>query len=426
MMFVLELLATYSEILTGYYFVSGVSKQIQKKWKEWLFLTAILTSVVFYVNITAAIYSVWLTAFVFISIVFSSFLLEHTPLIDIISTTTFYFILMHLFDFLTMALLGLINGQPSLPAELVENFSFERCIFIIFSKICLISSSCFIRKFIHESFGSVKINIFFSVTGILMIWFLGSQTFDGTNQNLVATWFIFAGFLFSTLFLFNYYIAYKNQIWEQQTAEIKNAFLSEKIKNSIRLDQEQKKLIHDINGHLSILYEIINNHNLDKALNYIRQLIEPVSCHELSAWTGNEIVDYILNAYQQKAACENARMEIDSDYVLFAGKSSHDLCTIFNNLLDNALEAIKRKTSGEKKIDVSIRQFGNMILIQIVNSISDTPKMKNGKLVTTKSAAAHHGIGIKSVQDAVAKYDGLFTFRYDTEHFIAEITFFTS
>lgn len=321
MMFVFELLATYSEILTGYYFVSGVSKQIQKKWKEWLFLTAILTSVVFYVNITAAIYSVWLTAFVFISIVFSSFLLEHTPLIDIISTTTFYFILMHLFDFLTMALLGLINGQPSLPAELVENFSFERCIFIIFSKICLISSSCFIRKFIHESFGSVKINIFFSVTGILMIWFLGSQTFDGTNQNLVATWFIFAGFLFSTLFLFNYYIAYKNQIWEQQTAEIKNAFLSEKIKNSIRLDQEQKKLIHDINGHLSILYEIINNHNLDKALNYIRQLIEPVSCHELSAWTGNEIVDYILNAYQQKAACENARMEIDSDYVLFAGKA---------------------------------------------------------------------------------------------------------
>ena len=58
MMFVLELLATYSEILTGYYFVSGVSKQIQKKWKEWLFLTAILTSVVFYVNITAVIYSV--------------------------------------------------------------------------------------------------------------------------------------------------------------------------------------------------------------------------------------------------------------------------------------------------------------------------------------------------------------------------------
>ena len=259
-----------------------------------------------------------------------------------------------------------------------------------------------------------------------MIWFLGSQTFDGTSQNLVATWFIFAGFLFSTLFLFNYYIAYKNQIWEQQTVEIKNAFLSEKIKNSIRLDQEQKKLIHDINGHLSVLYEIINNHNHDEALNYIKQLIEPVSCHELSAWTGNEIVDYILNAYQQKAACENARMEIDSDYVLFAGKSSHDLCTIFNNLLDNALEAIKRKTSGEKKIDVSIRQFGNMILIQIVNSISDTPKMKNGKLVTTKSAAAHHGIGIKSVQDAVAKYDGLFTFRYDTEHFITEITFFTS
>ena len=333
---------------------------------------------------------------------------------------------MHLFDFLTMALLGVLKGQSSLPSELVESFSSERCVLLILSKTCLISVSYFLRKFIHRSFGSIKISIFFSVTGILIIWFLGSQTLDGTNQSLLATWFFFAGFLFSTFFLFSYYMAYKNQIWEQQTVEIKNAFLSEKIKHSIRLDQEQKKLIHDINGHLSVLYEIINNHNHDEALNYIKQLIEPVSSHELTAWTGNEIVDYILNAYQKKAVCENARMEIDSDYVLFVGKSSHDLCTIFSNLLDNALEAIKRKTSGEKKIDISIRQFGDMILVQIVNSVSDTPKMKDGKLVTTKSSATHHGIGIKSVQDAVARYDGLFTFRYDIDHFVAEITFFNS
>ena len=147
---------------------------------------------------------------------------------------------MHLFDFLTMALLGVLKGQSSLPSELVESFSSERCVLLILSKTCLISVSYFLRKFIHRSFGSIKISIFFSVTGILIIWFLGSQTLDGTNQSLLATWFFFAGFLFSTFFLFSYYMAYKNQIWEQQTVEIKNAFLSENKKNYNTNENEQK------------------------------------------------------------------------------------------------------------------------------------------------------------------------------------------
>ncbi|MDR3884235.1 MAG: GHKL domain-containing protein [Dorea sp.] len=44
--------------------------------------------------------------------------------------------------------------------------------------------------------------------------------------------------------------------------------------------------------------------------------------------------------------------------------------------------------------------------IQIENSIKDTPKVRNGIYMTTKSRKEGHGIGLQNVKLVVEKYHG--------------------
>ena len=51
--------------------------------------------------------------------------------------------------------------------------------------------------------------------------------------------------------------------------------------------------------------------------------------------------------------------------------------------------------------------YGKGIMnIQIENSIKDTPKVRNGIYLTTKSRKEGHGIGLQNVKLVVEKYHG--------------------
>ena len=52
------------------------------------------------------------------------------------------------------------------------------------------------------------------------------------------------------------------------------------------------------------------------------------------------------------------------------------------------------------------------------NSSSCEPKIKNGKLVTTKENKAFHGFGIKSIQRIAKEYDGNIDYNFDKEKMV--------
>lgn len=84
--------------------------------------------------------------------------------------------------------------------------------------------------------------------------------------------------------------------------------------------------------------------------------------------------------------------------------ADNDLTSIFNNLLDNAVDATKR--SSTKEISLAINSFGSMMTVDLSNSCDIPPTLKNGKLVSTKKDQELHGYGFKSISKALKKYDG--------------------
>ena len=85
---------------------------------------------------------------------------------------------------------------------------------------------------------------------------------------------------------------------------------------------------------------------------------------------------------------------------------SFDLTVILGNLIDNALEAVAF-VDEDPFIDFRINCSKGLMIIKISNPYKIAVNMENGKIITSKKDTANHGIGLKSVKEALNKYNGI-------------------
>ena len=95
--------------------------------------------------------------------------------------------------------------------------------------------------------------------------------------------------------------------------------------------------------------------------------------------------------------------------------SPTDICIIWGNILDNAIEACERLPKANREIRLSIIWEKDSIICKIVNP---NPNTDNPMLKTTKKDKEHHGIGLDSVQKTLSKYHGVSRIQQTKEEFI--------
>jgi sensor histidine kinase regulating citrate/malate metabolism len=84
-----------------------------------------------------------------------------------------------------------------------------------------------------------------------------------------------------------------------------------------------------------------------------------------------------------------------------------DICSIFGNALDNAIESELKIPNKEKRlIHVTVSQQRNFLMIRFENYFEGDLKYREGILATTKKEQGFHGYGIKSIKYTVNKYGG--------------------
>ena len=84
-----------------------------------------------------------------------------------------------------------------------------------------------------------------------------------------------------------------------------------------------------------------------------------------------------------------------------------DLYTLFGNALDNAIEAVRKLESKEKRvIDIMLYERQSFLMLQIVNPMCGEVKFEDGLPLTTKAKNGYHGYGMKSMLHTIQKYEG--------------------
>ncbi len=185
---------------------------------------------------------------------------------------------------------------------------------------------------------------------------------------------------------------------------------------------ELHRFKHDYKNMLIGVCELIEEGIPEKAMDMLRRgngiISEELFC---GFDTGNGIVNAILSEKQRKA--EEAKATIQFDGVLSSTKIEPvDLCVIFGNTLDNAIEACERMPDDDKKIiRVSCRSAGGFVFINIQNPINENIKISKNSIPSTKKNSKEHGYGLYSLKKATKKYDGVLKFDCNDNIFTLDI-----
>ena len=96
-----------------------------------------------------------------------------------------------------------------------------------------------------------------------------------------------------------------------------------------------------------------------------------------------------------------------------------DLCAIFSNLIDNAIENVI--PDGEA-IRIYIKKRNELLIFIIRNPITKNTLSNDVGLFTTKKDKLHHGIGLDSVKYSVNKNGGSFEYSIQDSWFEVIVT----
>ena len=180
---------------------------------------------------------------------------------------------------------------------------------------------------------------------------------------------------------------------------------------------------HDIKHHLLILREYGQERKWDMLMSYLNELSDDILVQKKAMWTQVGILDTLLEQKKAKAESKGIAFRIQADRIVGLPFSDLEICTLFSNLLDNAIEACEKIEGNRRWIEIQITRKSGMLYLTISNSIKDRPSEQEGKLITNKQNHQLHGYGIKSVQKIVRKYEGDFSYQIRESEFIVTITF---
>jgi hypothetical protein len=175
-----------------------------------------------------------------------------------------------------------------------------------------------------------------------------------------------------------------------------------------RESQENINLINQKYHDLKHQINIIRNERDDaKRIQYLDEIESGIKKYESEYRTGNSVLDTILTSKGQQCEKFNIKLTVVADGKLLSCIHVMDICTIFGNALDNAIEyEVQIDELSQRMIHVSVSKKTSFICILVENYYEKETEDSDKFLRTSKKDDRYHGFGIRSIRYAVQKYGG--------------------
>ena len=208
---------------------------------------------------------------------------------------------------------------------------------------------------------------------------------------------------------------------EYELMKEKEKYSKESMEIIKRSNEELREFKHDLKNYLLPLQEAMETmpqSEMVKVWEKINQKIEDV---QTLIQTGNSYVDSMINTKITLARSE----KVDVKCTILSkmeGIDDLEFCSVFGNLMDNAIEA-ERKVTEKKEIIIFVEEKMGYLRLEIQNKIEKSVLNENSSLNTTKKDTSSHGIGHKSVKRTMQKVGGALKYYETGDLFCAEAVF---
>ena len=200
-----------------------------------------------------------------------------------------------------------------------------------------------------------------------------------------------------------------------QVKEIQMRFEKDTLRNIMDMQYKNYKLskesidivnqkYHDLKHQIAVLR---SEADPGKREAFLDKMEADIKKYESQNKTGNKVLDTVLTTKSLYCAKNNITFTCVADGTLLDFMEVMDICSIFGNALDNAIECELKIPDKEKRlIHVSVSKQKNFLLLRFENYYDTELNYQGGAFITTKRDKEFHGYGLKSIRYTVNKYDG--------------------
>lgn len=178
----------------------------------------------------------------------------------------------------------------------------------------------------------------------------------------------------------------------------------------VQYEKERRRIWQDCTSRLDKAYEMLDERkDFGMVRNTLEDAFHQIRTCERTVYCENPIVNSVLVLKKRLAEEKNIPMQIITYVDKDTGVDPLDLCSLFCNLIDNAIEASEKITDRieERSIKISADCRSGFLILRVENRVQQVPEFRNGTCRTSKSTDKElHGLGLKLVRQIVEEYDG--------------------
>ena len=222
-----------------------------------------------------------------------------------------------------------------------------------------------------------------------------------------------------SMFAAGFYVFGMNRIYLEQ--ERSSRYHSQVAVYKMLTEQyrQSERLRHDMKNHVIVLSALFRDKEWEKMGDYLKNM-EGSGLEDGGDMTGNRAMDALLYEKRKRADEKNIRWECDVQMPKGCSVNEFDLCVLFGNILDNALEACGRMGDSESCfIHIQAKTVKKCFLIEVKNSVDTAEQCAEGP--ARKEKPRGHGIGLMNVSDVVHGYNGVLHIESERGVFITSV-----
>lgn len=323
---------------------------------------------------------------------------------------------------------GIVNGENGIYSFqnkfLFINYQDAICYFASYLVIYFFAYLFFARK-IKGNEGIRINNPLFLIIGIIFIFIdisLNAFVDNYSKANFDKTYICTIAIINILLCIMFEFFAFETSTRQELRKNLD--VISQMKYNEEKQYELSKENIALINQKCHDLKYFIRNYGNNQTLNpqVIEEISQSIEIFDSNIKTGNNALDIIFTEKSLLCYKNNIRFTCIADGKLLSFMDDVDAYSLFGNLVDNAIEALKDEAQ-KRVISLIIKGQGDFVSISIQNFFSKQLRFENGLPITTKKDKNYHGYGMQSIKMICEKYNGTLSINTNDNIFSVNILF---
>lgn len=179
------------------------------------------------------------------------------------------------------------------------------------------------------------------------------------------------------------------------------------------------KARHDFKHSIHVMSRLAEENNTEALKEYISQYQDSLTVTAPLRICKNNALNALFNHYRQQAFDYNIDINWRIDLPDESRILDVDLCSIFGNILENAIDGCCTVTEGKRYFNLTSEVKGECLYIVSTNNYGKPLKIDNDGYSSTKHQGK--GIGLHSMESISEVYDGIFEAGNDNGEFFVNI-----